>query len=79
MAVKSAAALLDAFRAAGIAVEVTRRSKRRLFRAQRPKRRCVMPCGRRTGPTRHAAAAVRDSISPTIRLIAWRRCCRRPH
>jgi hypothetical protein len=31
MAVKNAAALLDAFRAAGIAVEVTRRSKRRLF------------------------------------------------
>jgi hypothetical protein len=31
MAVKNAAALLDAFRAAGIAVEVTHRSKRRLF------------------------------------------------
>lgn len=31
MAVKNAAALLDAFRAAGFAVEVTRRSKRRLF------------------------------------------------
>ncbi len=31
MAVKNAAALLDGFRAAGIAVEVTHRSKRRLF------------------------------------------------
>jgi hypothetical protein len=31
MAVKNAAGLLDAFRADGIAIEVTQRSKRRLF------------------------------------------------
>ena len=73
MAVKNAAALLDAFWAAGIAVEVTHRPKRRLFglAGLTPLRDAVRPP---YDPTRHAAAAGRGSTSRTIRPTAW---CRR--
>jgi hypothetical protein len=71
MAVKNAAALLDAFRAAGVAVEVTHRSKRRLFGLSglAPLRDAGRPPYRPGRWLRPSATR----ISPTIRPIAWRR------
>jgi hypothetical protein len=77
VSVKGAIQLLDGLVAAGVAVEVTRRSKRRLFglKGMAPLGETVRPP---TGPSRAAGGAVRDWTSPTIRPTAWYCPRRRP-
>lgn len=77
IAVKNAASLLDAFVARGIAIEVTHRSKRRLFGLKHlapllekaaPPRRALRRSGRReTGPARAADDAVAPDTTPRVR------------
>ncbi|HTW29819.1 MAG TPA: hypothetical protein VME92_22030 [Acetobacteraceae bacterium] len=79
MAVKNAAALLDAFRAAGIAVEVSHRARRRLFGLQgqaplrdsvSPPRRPVPGRGRGRPPSIPFQESVADSPPPQLPLLS---------
>jgi hypothetical protein len=66
-AVNNAAALLDAFCATGIAVEVTHRSERRCS-GWRPSRRSGFRPGRRPGDGTAAAAAANPNRAACVRL-----------
>lgn len=63
MAVKNAAARLGDFCAAGGAVEVTHRSRRRLFGLKGLIRPCATPSACPTGRIRHAGAAGRTTMN----------------
>ena len=73
MAVKNAAALLEQFQKAGIVVEVTHRSKRRLYRPRRAARRCATGWRRRGGRCRDGDEDGRRTRLPRTRC-RLRRC-----